>query len=617
MKKIVLVLAVFFGLFALVACTEQTTTTTTMEVTLISITATSSKVTYNVGETLDKTTIDVVAYYSDSTNETLADDEYTVAGFNSAAAGVLTVTITFEGKTAQLSIVILEAETIDTSVLALQIAALPDKLSYRPEESFDYTGLVVKAIRANGEIETISRFEYVMSGFDSTVLGSQAVTLTFEDKTISFNVFVNLNDQEPIYYEFPQEAGYVQGVTETTIKVGNTAATSGFFAVVGVPFNAAIRAVFERVNEAGGIDGRMIEFVTYDDQFSAANGIALTEKLVEEDEVFALVGHFGTPTVGSTLDYIKQTGIPMVYAATGINNLYRYQEVNSPVLAVQPIYLTDGRIMTARAVNESVYGAGKNEALPANAKIGVLYTNDDAGNGIADGVREEADLLGIKSSFNYQVFDATSITTAVSKLKTAGVQSIIIATNQASFKLAVGALNDASMTVPVFTSYVNADKTAVDANIAYGFDIYTNAWVDVLSPAGQAAAGQFVATIGGASFLDEATKLAYYTNAYATAGYIAAEIFVEGLMRVMENEEELNWENYVKAMEQGPITVPMGSQIDFSYGKRWGIAAMSLLKYNRVLGDNPATTEVTETDFVIQSFVASKPIESIDEIEAK
>lgn len=617
MKKILLVLAVFFGLFALTACTEKTTTTTQPEATLISITATTTKVTYNIGETLDKTTITVVAYYSDSTNDTLADTEYTVAGFDSATAGVKSVTISFGGKTAGLSIVVLEAEVVDTSVLALQIATLPSKLSYRPEEAFDGTGLVVRAIRANGVIETITSDDYVVTGFDSTKLGSQAVTITFEEKSISFNVFVNLNDKEPVYYEFPKSAGFVQGVTATTITVGNTAATSGYFAVVGVPFNDAIKAVFERVNEAGGIGGRTIQFVTYDDQFTAANGIALTEKLVEEDEVFALVGHFGTPTVGSTLDYIKQTGIPMVYAATGINNLYTYQEVGSPVLAVQPIYLTDGRIMTARAVNESVYGAGKNQPLPANAKIGVLYTNDDAGNGIADGVREEADILGLKSSFNYQVFDANSVTTAVSKLKLAGVSAIIIATNQANFKLAAGALQDASMTVPVFTSYVNADKTAVDANIAYRFDIYTNAWVDVLSPAGQAAAGEFVQTITDASFLDSATKLAYYTNAYATAGYIAAEIFIEGLYRVLENGDELNWENYIKAMEQAPISVPMGSEIDFSYGKRWGIASMSLLVYTRTVGDNPATTDVVETDYVNQGFVASRPIESIDQIEAK
>jgi ABC-type branched-subunit amino acid transport system substrate-binding protein len=113
-----------------------------------------------------------------------------------------------------------------------------------------------------------------------------------------------------------------QGVTDTTILVGNTAAVTGAFAAVGVPFNDAIKAVFESINEAGGIGGRTIEFISYDDEFNAANGVTFTETLVEQDEVFALVGHFGTPTVGATLDYIQTQGVPMVYAATGINGLY-------------------------------------------------------------------------------------------------------------------------------------------------------------------------------------------------------------------------------------------------------------------------------------------------------
>src|SRR5690625_73848 len=88
-----------------------------------------------------------------------------------------------------------------------------------------------------------------------------------------------------------------QGVTDTSIKVGNTAATSGAFAMVGVPFNAGIQAYFKKVNDGGGIDGRMIEFVHYDDEFDPVKGKAFTEQLINDDKVFAIVGHFGTPTI--------------------------------------------------------------------------------------------------------------------------------------------------------------------------------------------------------------------------------------------------------------------------------------------------------------------------------
>ena len=75
------------------------------------------------------------------------------------------------------------------------------------------------------------------------------------------------------------------------------------------------------VNEAGGIDGRLIEYVNRDDGFDANVGITNTGKLINEDKVFALVGHFGTGTVAATIPTIREVGIPMVYAATGVNNL--------------------------------------------------------------------------------------------------------------------------------------------------------------------------------------------------------------------------------------------------------------------------------------------------------
>lgn len=392
-----------------------------------------------------------------------------------------------------------------------------------------------------------------------------------------------------------------QGVTDTTITVGNTAAVSGYFAFVGVPFNDAMKAVFEEVNDNGGINGRNIEFVTYDDTFNAAIGAGLTEKLVEDDEVFALVGHFGTPTVGATLDYIQEVGIPMVYAATGINQLYFVRAPGNPVMAIQPIYKTDGRIMAARAIQETLYGVSGNQALSATAKIGVLYTNDDVGNSIKAGVDEEARRLGylpnlVTRSFANNITDAA---TAVQALKDAGVESIIIAANQAPFKVAAQALHEANMTAPVFTSYVNADATAVDAALSYTFPMYMNAWVDVFSDKGQADVAEFVSIINNASFLTAEQKTAYAGNSFAIAGYIAATIFVEGLKRV--DRDELSWENFIAAMELEAFNVPMGGTVDFTEGKRWGITSMALLKYNN------------ET----KTFDQVRTIENIDEIEAK
>ncbi|MDD3957893.1 MAG: ABC transporter substrate-binding protein [Candidatus Izemoplasmatales bacterium] len=405
----------------------------------------------------------------------------------------------------------------------------------------------------------------------------------------------------------------VQGVTPTSIKVGNAASTTGAGAGVGVPFNAGIRAYFEYINGLGGIDGRTIQFVTYDDETNPTQGLAYTERLIEEDEIFALVGHFGTWTVGATLGLIQEVGIPMVYAATGINSLYFESSPGNPVLAVQPIYLTDGRIMAARAIKEAVYGANHDQALPANAKIGVIYTNDDVGLSIKAGIEAEAALLGKTGDMIYQAV-TTSYATAVTILKASGVSAVILAMNQEPFSYALQQMHNLALNVPVFSSYVNADVTYVNHTLYNAArPIYVNAWLDLVDPEGVSGLHQdywdYYLIISSGSYAE------YALNNFAIAGYMAAYVFVEGLKRVEEAEVDLTWENYIAQMEAEELDMPMGGMIDWTEGKRWGISEMSMLQYTYALGDNPLTTDVVETDYLMESFVKVRPVQSISEIE--
>ena len=226
-------------------------------------------------------------------------------------------------------------------------------------------------------------------------------------------------------------AGEVQGVTEDTILVGNTAATSGAFAAVGVPFNAGLEAALKVYNDAGGFDGKKVELIHYDDGFDAAQGLTYTKTLVEDDKVFAIVGHFGTNTVGATLDYLKSVGIPMMYAATGISDLYQEaaEGKDACIFPVQPIYNSEGRVLLARAVAKEDDGIG----LGAK-KIGVIATTDDAGAGLLAGVKRQAE----EGTFDivYQEVDpaATDYTTALMVLKNAGCDTVIACMNQAPFR---------------------------------------------------------------------------------------------------------------------------------------------------------------------------------------
>ncbi|GAA0757093.1 ABC transporter substrate-binding protein [Clostridium sartagoforme] len=352
-----------------------------------------------------------------------------------------------------------------------------------------------------------------------------------------------------------------QGVTETSIKVGNSIATSGAFAPVGVPFKAGIEAYFKMVNEGGGVKGRKIEYVHQDDEFNPEKGKAILDKLVNDEKVFAIVGHFGTPVVGATLDDLKEIGIPSVYFATGTGILYNENATKGKgdnIFPVQPVYPMEGRIMAAWAKGE----------FKAD-KIGVIYTNDDAGKDLVKGVETEAKNMGGVEVISEQVAPgAEDVSAAVTKIKNSDVDAIIIAGIQGTFPQIAKELAKQGNTKPAITTYVNGDKTMVEAiksDVADKFEIYSNCWVDVTTP----AMAEFQKWVKQASTED------FSANAYAMTGWIAADFFVKGLEKV---DGEITWENYIKAMEKEPIKNPFGGNIDFADGKRLGTQEMSLVK---------------------------------------
>lgn len=371
----------------------------------------------------------------------------------------------------------------------------------------------------------------------------------------------------------------VQGVTSTSILVGNTAATSGAFASVGVPFNDGLNAVFKWYNANNADGARDINFVHYDDEFDAAKGLSMTKKLVEEDKVFALVGHFGTNTVSATLDYIKEKGIPMVYAATGISGLYQEgaEGYNRCAIPVQPIYNAEGRVLLARALATGTDEASNQYGL-SGSKIGVISTTDDAGEGMVAGVKRQAqELVSSKSStMVYVKTDATQGTdhsSAVNALKSAGCDTVIICANQTPMGEIVTAMKNASFNANCVTSYVSANTATLGALVDSGAItkdrmVYTTAWLDATTAEGYADYMTFATiqmTYGDSQ---------YVLNSYAMAGYIAGCTFLHGLNNL--GSKDLVWLNYLDAMESKTFKLPMGGTLDFSSGNRFGVVDLLL-----------------------------------------
>ena len=349
-----------------------------------------------------------------------------------------------------------------------------------------------------------------------------------------------------------------QGVTDTEILIANCAAISGPFAPVGVPFIAGIRAYLDVVNAAGGIDGRQIRFLHEDDEFDPIKGKACLTKMVEDEEVFAIVGHFGTPVVGATLEDLKEYGIPAVYFATGIGQLYSddARERGRNIMPVQPIYRTEGQIMVARAVS-----------LVDAKRIGIIYTNDDAGKDMLWGAQKKAQELGITLVEAQVAPGAADVSSAVTTIIQADVDFIIGAAIQATIPTIIKELAAQGNEVDVITTYVNVSGAIAGTfveDVGDKFLVYGNGWV---SFEGDRAAE--LARFGAAA-------PEYAANAFAMTGWIAAHFFTEGLRRLAASGEVVNWENFIEAMESAPINNPFGGAIDFGNGLRAGTQEMNL-----------------------------------------
>ncbi|MDO8107593.1 ABC transporter substrate-binding protein [Isoptericola sp. b441] len=384
--------------------------------------------------------------------------------------------------------------------------------------------------------------------------------------------------------------GKVQGITDTEVLIANSAATSGAYAPVGVPFIAGIQGYLDMVNKDGGVDGRTITFLHTDDEFDPAKGAAALTKFIEDDKVFAIVGHFGTPVVAATVDTLKESGIPSVYFATGIGQLYAEDATTDAeganLFPVQPLYRTEGGIMAA-------YAAGKFGAT----KIGIIYTNDDAGSDLEKGaVSQITSMDGVDYVEEQVAAGAADVSAAVTSIKNADVDFVIIAAIQGTMPTIVKELAAQGVGKDAITSYVNVSSAmsdAVSADIQGKFDLYGPGWVDYSTDTAQASLADFQANVDSQ----------YANNVYAQTGWIAASFFVEGLKRL--EGKEVTWDSYKAAMEEAPIQNPFGGTIDYSNGQRKGTQQMSLSKVVPVSDANPVGWEPVE------------PLQSIDALLGK
>lgn len=321
-------------------------------------------------------------------------------------------------------------------------------------------------------------------------------------------------------------AAPVPGITDTQVIIGAFQDQSGAAAAVGIPMRKGMEAYFNWVNAQGGVNGRKIKFIVEDDGFQAARALAATKKLVEQDKVFALVGTLGTPGVAATIDYIMEKQIPSIYQGTGISALaYPPKKYFFPV---QPNYTSEGRIIATYAV----------ENLKMK-KIALACEQTDIG---SEGLRGVQEQLAVYKMEPIEVvrFGAADVdfSSQILKLMQAKPDAVII---YSTIKPAAGFLKQAEvmgLEAQFLTTYVNADPVympmlAGDACVG----LVAPGWVPIL---GNDEDSVKYLEIYQSTYANE------IPSAFAAAGFIAGEVFCEGLRRAGKSPTR---ESLIAAME--------------------------------------------------------------------
>jgi branched-chain amino acid transport system substrate-binding protein len=223
---------------------------------------------------------------------------------------------------------------------------------------------------------------------------------------------------------------YDNGASDTEIKLGHCGPYSGPASAYGV-IGKGIEAYWKSVNDAGGINGRKINFITLDDGYNPAKTVEVVRQLVEQDKVLCLFNTLGTPSNTAIQKYMNQKKVPQLYVATGASKWGRPKEFPW-TMGYQPDYHT-----------EAVIYAKHIQANIKDAKVGVLMQNDDFGKDYVDGFKEG---LGkdagnvIAKLVTYEVTDPT-VESQIIQLKDSGANVFF---NVATPKFAAQAIRKAA-----------------------------------------------------------------------------------------------------------------------------------------------------------------------------
>jgi len=323
---------------------------------------------------------------------------------------------------------------------------------------------------------------------------------------------------------------YDTGASDTEIKIGNIMPYSGPASAYGV-IGKTEEAYFKKINAEGGINGRKINFISYDDGYSPPKTVEQARKLVESDEVLLIFNSLGTPPNSAIQKYMNSKKVPQLFVSTGATKW------NDPkdfpwTMGWQPNYQSETQIYAKYIL--------KNHP---NAKIGVLYQNDDYGKdylkGLKDGLGSKVSMIALEES--YEISEPT-IDSHIVKLKATGADVFINITTPKFAAQAIKKNAEIGWKPVHFLNNVSASVGAVmkPAGFENSQDIISSAYLkDPTDPQWKDDAGMKAWN----EFLDK-----YYPEANrADGGVIFGYTVAQGLVQVLKQcGDNLTRENVMK-----------------------------------------------------------------------
>ena len=268
---------------------------------------------------------------------------------------------------------------------------------------------------------------------------------------------------------------YDPGASDSEIKIGNLMPYSGpasAYATIG----KVEAAYFNKINDAGGVNGRKINFISVDDGYSPSKAVEMTRRLVEQDQVLFIFNSLGTPSNSAVHKYLNAKQVPQLFVATGASK-WGDPKHYPWTMGGQPNYRSEGRIYALHILKTR-----------PNARIGVLYQNDDYGKdylqGFKEGLGDQAKL--IVAEVSYEVTDPT-IDSQILALKGSGADVFFNISTPKFAAMAIRKaydigwhplqyLNNLSISVGSVLTPAGLDKAAGVLSVAYYKDPTDKKW---------------------------------------------------------------------------------------------------------------------------------------------